>query len=139
MVVLVFLAAFFASLVVDADVVVPVRVHAAVVAVAERSGAKSLLAGARRLQYARAALEGRWTIVVLRVGAGGVGRVVTVLLVLTLLAPGLGFNDSLWGHRRRLREHLVHRIFDVGLDAKGVGCRDEQECGELGLHRVFGR
>jgi len=84
-VVLVFLlAAVFASLVVDADVVGPVGVHAAVVAVAEGTGADGLLAGSRGLQHAGAALESRRTMVVFGIGAGRV-RVVAALLVVVLL------------------------------------------------------
>ena len=77
------LAAVFAGVVVAADVVIPVSVHEAAVAVAERALVDGTLAGAGRLQNTGALLQSRRAVVV---------AIVTLLAVAStsLLRVGLG-------------------------------------------------
>ena len=72
-------------LVIDADVVVPVSVHEALVAVAERGSVKDGLAGTGRLIHAGTSLQGgRATVVI-----------VAVAIVIPVAGLSVGFNFCL--------------------------------------------
>ena len=134
----VLLAAFLARLVVDTDRVVPVGVHESVVAVAERTGAESLLAWAWRLKHAGTTLKGRRAVVVIVGTATAVVMmivmiisIIMVLVVTALSGDFKGICSSLLG------ESLFYGLFDQVLDSHCVGGRKEEKCGELALHFVF--
>ena len=123
-----FLATVFASLAVHAEVVVPVGVHEAVVAVAERSGTDGLLAGTRGLKDTRASLKGgRAPVVIIRVAAA-----VAVVVAVTITAFSIDFDASV-NLRFLLSENLLNWLFEEVLDADGGGSSYEEDCGK-GFH-----
>ena len=80
-----FVAAVFAGLAIDTDVVVPVGMHESIVAVAQRTRLQGCLAGAGRLQHTGAPFQSRRAVVVAIAVGVAVRRTrlapVTILLV----------------------------------------------------------
>ena len=111
-----------AGLVIDADVVVPVSVHEAVVAVAERSGADSIFAGAGWLQHAWASLKGGRAPVVVVIAA-----VATVFVLPFALSFCLGFSLGLG------ELDLAIGLCDL-LKVERRGCGKEEGNRSEGLH-----
>ena len=108
----IFAAAVFARLAVDADVVVPIGVHEAVVAVAQRTGLQGCLAGARRLQHARAPFKSRRAVVVavavaVRVAAVQRARSASAVLIFLVSSPSRNF--EVLGIRSGFLQRIFHR------------------------------
>ena len=105
------LSAVLAGAVIDADVVVPVGVHEAVVAVAEGASAEGLLGGAWHLDDARALVQHRRAVVV------------TVVVAAVIMRARMRRRDVV----RRRRAMIMYdegRVFgdlSVGLDLAELG------------------
>ena len=109
-------AAVFAGPVIDADVVVPVGVHPAVVAVAERTSTEGLLARAWHLHDTGALVQdGRAVVLVVVVAA-------VVALVRgrdPVLGLGLNLSELAFNGRDGCSADLLHKDGGVGCDEEG--------------------
>ena len=130
------LAAVLAGLVINADFVIPVRVHVAFVAVAKRGVAQGNLAGARWLLHAWAFVED-WRAIVVGIVIAAVAVVVrwvrgrrwvrgwrasrvsfSLDLWVLWVFLSLWFLDSLW---------LLGVFWDYGIESDGVGGGDDDQ------------